>query len=757
MSTSDFSLDAPAKPLPDLPGGDDVAALRAWSGGLLVMLALALGGWWWWKGATTGSWSVMLQYQLPGLGRWLDTTELGRLLVPLSGIQPGRSAGLVMAVLAAVALGWSVWRRQPRTAGWRQPEWWLLGAMAWQLGVLLADGRFVEPGMVWWWERAAALALATGLAWRWTGNPGRGVAACAVVGMAVMGLDTLSRLPADGGGSIGDKYSIGVGSPFGLPNFNMGGGVPLLGVAFGWLLAAARPGLTISGGVGAAILVFLCIALPLECWYSAKNGWAPDLSANKVALWAVFGTLGTALLLTLRSGPVLGPAMAIGLAGALAGATGMWVGTANLMTWVGLGAIVVAGVFLRLPGRTWKTPVLILALVAGFALVGWMGWAMSTGQNLWTAVPGEPKPSVLQRLFCMGQSYEAFAAAPLTGYGTGTTVGVLQLQPSYPGAWLSVPSYLEHAHNESWQILVEGGIVGAVILAVALAFTLVPLWRRRDEPMAKALLVGWAAMIAQAQVESHLSQPGPLLCLAVLAAATWAFIRTPVPVTDGTPAAALDAAATADAPWPVRPTVGMIILLLLGLAAAVGEVRNGLREMGGFRDPQSIIGSGGSPSAVVHRLSTQWRDAPSPAEKAAVLAALESRLGPLDILPGNRAAALLEDLQSKHPALTLEQLQPVVDLMIGQLRRMPADAGNLYRSSLLAAQMGAAGTAFRTEVRASLAKAEAWLARVPRTPHGGDEADRLKLVVDHLRAHGYPADPAPAPAEPRSVTTAAPG
>jgi hypothetical protein len=408
------------------------------------------------------------------------------------------------------------------------------------------------------------------------------------------------------------------------------------------------------------------------------------------------------------------------------------------------------------PRRQRATVLTCIALVGGFALVGWMGWAMSNGHNLWTVIPGEPKPSVLQRLFCMGQSYEAFAAAPLTGYGTGTTVGVLQLQPSYPGAWLSVPSYLEHAHNESWQILVEGGLVGAAVLAAALWFTLAPLWRRRDEPMAKALLVGWAAMIAQAQVESHLSQPGPLLCLAVLAAATWAFIRTPVPAADGTPATALDAAAAADAPWPVRPTVGMIILLVLGLMAAVGEVRNGLREMGGFKSADSVIGSGGSPSAIVHRMSSLWRDAPTAAEKAAVLAALESRLGPLDILPGNRAAALLEDLQAKNPSMTIEQLQPVVDLMISQLRRMPADAGNLYRSSLLAAQMGDAGTAFRAEVRTAVEKAEVWLARVPRTLHGGDEADRLRMVVDHLRAHGYPAQvpPPPVPADPPAPTPA---
>ncbi|MFM2089675.1 MAG: hypothetical protein RLZZ127_164 [Planctomycetota bacterium] len=864
MSASDFSLDAPAKPLPDLPGGDEVSAFRAWSGGLLVMIALAVGGAWWWVGATTGSWSNMLANQFPGLGRWLDTSELGRALVPLSGIQPGRSSGLVMAALAAVAMLWSVWRRQPKTTGWKQPEWWLLGALAWQLGVMLADGRFVEPGMVWWWERAAALALAVGLTWRWTGDPARGVAACAVVGMAVMGLDTLSRYPVSGG-SIGDKYGIGVGAPFGLPNFNMGGGVPLMAVAFGWLLAAARPGFTVSGAVGAALLVLLCLWLPLKCW-SGPQGWAPDISANKVVLWAVFGSLGTVLLLTLRSGPVLAPALAIGLAGALAGATGMWVGTANLATWIGLGAILAASFLLRthwprwmwllaglllgaciallggfgiasilllicggllamscaigltisLPMPRWSgscarrtaiaigviavaaavaavivhlgsgvakplhpaklsivaglvvSPLLLatlvicmpahhrqttlmgLGLVGGFATVFALGILMSHGHDLWTVLPGEPKPSVLQRLFCMGQSYEAFVAAPFTGYGTGTTVGVLQLQPSYPGAWLAVPSYLEHAHNESWQILVEGGLVGTAVLGVALWFSLAPLWRRRDEPMAKALLVGWAALIAQAQVESHLSQPGPLLCLAVLAAATWAFARTPAaqPAAAGAPpvVAALDA--EADRSWPVQPTWGMLVLLALGLVAVIGEVRNGLREMGGFSAIDSVIGSGGSPSAIVHRMSMQWRDAESPDEKAAVLKRLQDRLGPLDILPGNQAAALLEGLQTQHRSVTPEQLAPVIELMTGQLRRMPADAGNLYRSSLLAAQLGPHGAALRDEVRASLEKAEAWLKRVPRTPHGGDEADKLRMVVNHLRANGYPAAAPAAPAVP---------
>ena len=55
----------------------------------------------------------------------------------------------------------------------------------------------------------------------------------------------------------------------------------------------------------------------------------------------------------------------------------------------------------------------------------------------------------------------------------------------------------------------------------------------------------------------------------------------------------------------------------------------------------------------------------------------------------------------------------------------------------------------RAEVRTAVEKAEAWLVRVPRTLHGGDEGDRLRMVVDHLRAHGYPAQaPPPPPADP---------
>jgi len=210
-----------------------------------------------------------------------------------------------------------------------------------------------------------------------------------------------------------------------------------------------------------------------------------------------------------------------GLVAAMVLGSGIVSGDACRAVWPGLAAMLGLAVILRLPQRThgWIIGVGEAAVLVGFASL--ISGVISTPDN---------SPSTGYRVELWRSAIEAAFQAPLLGTGPASSLIVLQEQAHSPLAWLHVPSYAEHAHQEYLQAVLDGGLINAGLLLVAVLLVLAPLWRRRAEPACAALLIAWAGVLTQAMIESHLSQPGPLLLLALLAGVTWAHTGTPVKV-----------------------------------------------------------------------------------------------------------------------------------------------------------------------------------------------------------------------------------
>ena len=285
-----------------------------------------------------------------------------------------------------------------------------------------------------------------------------------------------------------------------------------------------------------------------------------------------------------------------GLAAAVVLGTGWVSGDACRAVWPGLAAMIGLAAILRLPARSqgWLIGGGEVLVIGGFVLLllGVMQIPDST-------------PSTGYRVELWRSAVEAAWQAPWFGTGPASSVIVLQEQWSSPLTWLFVPSYAEHAHNEFLQAVLDGGLINAALLLMAVLCLLAPLWRRRFEPFAAALLLAWAGVLTQALIESHLSQPGPLLLLALLAGVTWSFTGAAAPVVP---------IATADARMPWRS------LLAIPVAALM------------FAQISREFYDGGSPTMIEFRARQRIAMAPTDHLQAAAEAeAVRARLGDLDV------------------------------------------------------------------------------------------------------------------------------
>lgn len=208
-----------------------------------------------------------------------------------------------------------------------------------------------------------------------------------------------------------------------------------------------------------------------------------------------------------------GAVLALGLAAAVVLGTGILSGDGARAALLGLGAMAGTWIILRLPARIhgWIIGIGEVATLVGLAL-------LIAGV---LPIPGDA-PSNAYRIHLWQAACQAIQQAPLIGSGPASGIVVLQEQVASPLAWLCVPSYAEHPHQEFLNALIEGGLVQALLLLAGLLATLAPVWRRRGEPLCEALLIAWAGALTLMLVESHLGQPGPLLLLALLAGLTWA-------------------------------------------------------------------------------------------------------------------------------------------------------------------------------------------------------------------------------------------
>jgi hypothetical protein len=133
------------------------------------------------------------------------------------------------------------------------------------------------------------------------------------------------------------------------------------------------------------------------------------------------------------------------------------------------------------------------------------------------------KPSVVFRMGLWRADVEAIAASPVIGHGMGCPTETLPAMPHYNLAWGASPSFPEHPHHEPLRIWIEGGIIGFLLVAGCLAMTILHLWRNRQDVEARLLIGMWAITVILSLIESHLSQPGPILGLAILTGLSWIY------------------------------------------------------------------------------------------------------------------------------------------------------------------------------------------------------------------------------------------
>ena len=310
-----------------------------------------------------------------------------------------------------------------------------------------------------------------------------------------------------------------------------------------------------------------------------------------------------------------------GLAAVVVLGTGIASGDACRAVWPGVAAMIGLALILRLPARS-------------------HGWIIGVGEATVLGVlvlllagliptPSD-SPSTGYRVEVWRSALEASAQAPWLGTGPASSLIVLQEQAHSPFAWLHVPSYAEHAHQEYLQAVLDGGLINAVVLLVALLLVLAPLWRRRSEPACAALLIAWAGLLTQAMIESHLSQPGPLLLLAMLAGVTWAHTGTAVKA--------------GRIPWREMAAIPIAALMFAQIS----------RE---FSD-------GGSPTMIEFRANQRIAAAASDHLLAATEAdAVRARLGDLDNWLTREAISLAK----------AKDFKKAEDLMRAHLARLPLD------------------------------------------------------------------------------------
>lgn len=445
-------------------------------------------------------------------------------------------------------------------------------------------------------------------------------------------------------------------------------------------------------------------ALALSAWLSGRPDHGGNVAAAGLGILALTALTQTSLAHTLRLGveaPFGNVNFAVGAALplaaiALARASGSWrwlpaAGLVLALTavlgrgwlggdpcwaaWLGAGTALIAIIALRLPAQA-HLPILAALAVALLALLavtdlGSLGAGAAHRPWIWQA------------------AYEALAGpALLVGHGPGTTLAVLPAQPAFAAAWLAVPSWPEHAHHEALQVLLDGGLVLAGLLAWALWATIAPLWRERHDPAAAALLIAWIVAGALACIESHLGKPGGMLCLALLAGATWAR-------------------------QPGQPLPGAARILPPAIAVLLA-----------FAMWRELARDGGGPVSIDDRTRRTAAEQPMD-ERLATYDRLRARLGPLDDLDLLRARALGGLRRHDEAAAALA----------AHLDRLPVDAQGLALARRMRLAMRATPTLLAAEARARQ-RAQVLLTQVPENPVNHD---RREALIEALAA----GDPVP--------------
>jgi O-antigen ligase len=185
-------------------------------------------------------------------------------------------------------------------------------------------------------------------------------------------------------------------------------------------------------------------------------------------------------------------------------------------------SLLIAGAVALLLSRhaTRSTVILIASLIAIdiFIVGAWFG-VEKTVQRIQETTQAEVEERVEPTVYAMDMARDY----PLTGAGPGTFYTAF---PHYRGP--GVRAYFDYAHNDYTQMLVESGVIGALLVGAlpvwALVLGVLALSRRRD-PLARgfafAVIMGVSALALHSTVDFNLQIPANALAFVVLLAYAW--------------------------------------------------------------------------------------------------------------------------------------------------------------------------------------------------------------------------------------------
>jgi hypothetical protein len=613
-----------------------------------------------------------------------------------------------LAWIGLVVVAVVFFMRQVRPVPPHSRETWLFSRQWWYQGPVIP----LQPPA----PSTTLAARVEGAAW------GLGLAGCGTYALAVGGemtdwWDTSRRL-------FGVVMGVWVEPPFGNCNFTSGGAAPLVGLAVA--LAMVQIGRWVRGKGPrrwpVEISILMLVAVGIGAWgcYAMGTGMFNGDVVRAVSVDALAMAAFSAVFLLPRR---------IQLAAALAGCVAVVCAQIMITTYLlpNEPAVAAATVAPVAPATgdaaTASTPAATVGADAQVAPA--LGSDNSSGLSGAIMRHLGKAPSTVWRILWWRLAAGACLQEPWHGYGPGATLAVLPDRPGFDKTWLVVPCYGEHAHHEPLEVIMDGGFPLFALLMTCVGFTVAPLWRRRHQGVPAALLITWAGVFGNSLVDCHLSQPGPVMFLGLLAGVSWAAGALPLeleaesaPTGDAAPA--LAAAGVASAP-PVAPVavesrvpaiIGGWAFTWVAIAATVLLWRQSVIE---FHD-------GGAPDMIVLRAQSRLKSLFQTGNFAGYRAekhTLRERLGPLDDLAFQEAwAAWREGKYDDADALAIEES-----------RRLAPHEGNLNLLAILINTHHSHGEDASADIaayRAAIVRVRQLLAQVPEDEKNHSEYEKLR-------------------------------
>lgn len=185
---------------------------------------------------------------------------------------------------------------------------------------------------------------------------------------------------------------------------------------------------------------------------------------------------------------------------------------------------------LRLKGLLLLASIVLLDVLFIGKLVGFDEVAQRLNTTTIGTVDGVGEESIEDRSVASRLALDMVAARPLTGFGAGSFYTTF---PQYASA--EARMYYDHAHNDFVQLAVEVGVVGLLLLALAVLLSVaraVSVMRRPlappDAGIALGVLMAVFAVLLQATVDFHFQIPANALLFVVVLSIPWLLRRQPL-------------------------------------------------------------------------------------------------------------------------------------------------------------------------------------------------------------------------------------